>query len=159
MFRNYLSFALALGMLLFPTVILAKGSFDYIEVKGPGITGDIVITDPALTEDFFAFADFSAGAIPAPADPGQGYEIIRVYMVDEKDQPFDELHYYPYTGYVYYDGIAGGSSEYDGKWYVANPAADAPFRAALKAKATLTWIPFAAFLVIMTAIFIAYRKK
>jgi hypothetical protein len=146
-------------MLLFPTVILAKGSFDYIEVKGPGITGDIVITDPALTEDFFAFADFSAGAIPAPADPGQGYEIIRVYMVDEKDQPFDELHYYPYTGYVYYDGIAGGSSEYDGKWYVANPAADAPFRAALKAKATLTWIPFAAFLVIMTAIFIAYRKK
>ncbi|MEW5940713.1 MAG: hypothetical protein AB1750_13675, partial [Chloroflexota bacterium] len=132
---------------------------DYIEVKGPGITGDIVITDPALTEDFFAFADFSAGAIPAPADPGQGYEIIRVYLVNEKDQPFDELHYYPYTGYVYYDGIVNGESEYDGKWYVANPAADAPFRAALAERARLTWIPFAVFLVIMAIIFIAYRAR
>ena len=140
-------------------VVLAKGQFDYIEVKGPGITGDIVITDPALTEDFFAFADFSAGSIPAPADAGQGYDIVRVYIVDEKDQPFDQLEYYPYTGYVHYIGLAEGTSEYDGKWYIANPAADAPFRAALKAKARLTWIPFAAFLVIMAVVFIAYRSR
>lgn len=157
--KKQLALVLTLVLLFVPTVVLAKGSFDYIEVKGPGITGDIVITNPELTEDFFAFADFSAGSVPAPADAGQGYEVIRVYLVDEKDQPFDVLHYYPYTGYVYYDGIVNGESEYDGKWYVANPAADAPFRSALAERARLTWIPFAALVVILVAFFVAYRSK
>jgi len=157
--KRFILFVCVLAFLSQATIVLSKGQFDYIEVKGPGITGSIAITDPALTEDFFAFADFSAGAIPPPADPGQGYQITRVYVIDDKDHPFDQLEYYPYTGYVHYIGLAEGTSEYDGSWFVANPAADAPFRAALKAKATLTWIPFAAFLVIMAAIFIAYRRK
>lgn len=157
--KKRLVLALALVLLLIPSIVLAKGSFDYVEVKGPGITGNIVITNPTLTEDFFAFADFSAGSIPAPSDAGQGYEIIRVYLVNEKDQPFDVLHYYPYTGYVYYDGIVNGESEYDGKWYAANPAADEPFRAALAERARLTWIPFAALIVILVVFFIAYRGK
>lgn len=151
--------ALALVLILIPTFVLAKGSFDYIEVKGPGITGSIVITNPVLTEDFFAFADFSAGSIPAPGDAGQGYEVIRVYLVNEKDQPFDMLHYYPYTGYVYYDGIVNGESETDGKWYAANPAANEPFRSALAERARLTWIPFAASIVILVVVFLAYRTK
>jgi len=151
---------LTLILLLVPSLALAKGGgFTYISVKGPGIIGDVVITNPALTESFLAFANFSAGEIPAPADPGQGYQITRAYVVNDKDQPFDQLEYYPYTGYVHYIGLAEGTSEYDGNWYAADPAADAPFRAALKAKATLTWIPFAAFLVIMAVIFIAYRSK
>ena len=103
-------------ILLIPTSIaLAKGNFSYITVKGPGITGEINITNPALTSDFFVFADFSKGEVPAPADPGQGYQVVRVYVetVDGKPTnfPFDQLHYYPYTGYVYYDGLVNGSSE------------------------------------------------
>jgi hypothetical protein len=116
---------LALGLLIPALTVLAKGGFDYITVEGPGITGEITITNPALTQDFFAFADLSKGSIEAPADPGQGYEVTRVYVVDNRGQPFDKLHYYPYTGYVYYDGIVNGSSEYDGKWYAADPAAEA----------------------------------
>lgn len=157
--KKRLILTLTITLLLIPTIVLAKGSFDYIEVKGPGITGNIVITNPALTEDFFAFADFSAESIPAPADAGQGYEVIRVYLVDEKDHPFDMLHYYPYTGYVYYDGLAEGESEYEGKWFIANPAADEPFRSALAERARLTWIPFAALIVILVVFFIAYRGK
>lgn len=157
--KKRLVLALTLALLLIPTIVLAKGSFDYIEVKGPGITGNIVITNPALTEDFFAFADFSAGSIPAPDNAGQGYEVIRVYLVDEKDRPFDMLEYYPYTGYVHYIGLAEGTSEYDGQWFVANPAADAPFRSALAARARLTWIPFAALVVILVVVFVAYRGK
>lgn len=156
--KKPLASLLTLILLLVPAIALAKGPFDYISVKGPGIIGDIIITDPALT-GFFSFADFSAGLIPAPADPGQGYQITRAYVVNDKDQPFDQLEYYPYTGYVHYIGLAEGTSEYDGNWYVADPAADAPFRAALKARANLTWIPFVAFLVIMLAIFLAYRSK
>ncbi|MDP1545827.1 MAG: hypothetical protein Q8L87_07380 [Anaerolineales bacterium] len=163
MFKKYFSFLFVAGLLIPATAALAKGNFDYVTVKGPGITGEINITNPALTEDFFAFADFSQGEAPAPADPGEGYQVIRVYVetVDNKptDQVFDQLHYYPYTGYVFYDGIVNGESEYDGKWYAANPAADAPFRAVLAERARLNWIPMAVVVLLMTGFFIAYLKK
>ena len=147
------------------SVVFAQGDFTYVTIKGPGVTGEINVTNPALTHDFLAFADFSKGAIPAPADPGQGYQVVRVYVktVDGKptDYPFDQLHYYPYVGagYVYYDGVVEGSSEYDGKWYAANPAAEEPFRSALTQRALLAWIPFAILLVILIGVFIAYNTK
>lgn len=150
-------------MLLPTAFVFAKGEFDYIAIKGPGITGEINVTNPALTQDFFAFADFSQGEVPVPADPGQGYQVVRVYVefTDSKPQdlPFDQLHYYPYTGYVYYDGLAEGSSEYDGKWYVANPAAEAPFRNVLTQRALLTWIPFGVLVVALIVFFVVYNRK
>jgi hypothetical protein len=156
-------FFAALCLFIPSAIVLAQGNFDYLAVKGPGITGEINITNPALTGDFFAFADFTQGEVPAPAEPGEGYQIVRVYVetVNGKPSPtpFDQLHYYPYTGYVFYDGPVNGSSEYDGKWYAANPSADAPFRAALAERARLNWIPFAALVVILAAFFIAYNRK
>jgi len=150
---------LVLGILIPSTLGFAKGEFDYIVIKGPGITGDISATNPELTQDFFIFADFSQGEIPPPSDPGQGYQIVRMIVKGSSADPFDQLHYYPYTGYVYYDGLVNGSSEYDGKWYAANPAAEAPFRAVLAERARFTWIPFAVLVVIMAGFFIAYRSK
>lgn len=153
-------------VLIIPTSIaLAKGDFTYIVVKGPGIQGEINMTNPKLTSDFFVFADFTRGDIPSPADPGEGYEITRVYVETINDKPtanaFDQLLYFPYKddGYVYYVGLAEGSSEYDGKWFVANPAADAPFRAALAERARLNWIPFAVLLVILGVFAFAYYRK
>lgn len=163
MFKRLICLSFAFGILLSFTAVFAKGNFDYLAVKGPGITGEINITNPALTGDFFAFADFTQGAIPPPADPGQGYQVVRVYVetVNGKPspKPFDQLHYYPYTGYVFYDGIVNGSSEYDGKWYAANPAAEQPFRAALAERARLTWVPFAVLVLIVGGFFIAYNRK
>lgn len=154
---------MVLGILIPASVVFAKGNFDYIIVKGPGITGEINVTNPALTDDFFAFADFTQGEVPPPFDPGQGYQVVRVYVqtIDGKPQdvPFDQLHYYPYTGYVFYDGLANGVSEYDGKWYAANPAADAPFRAVLAERARLNWLPLAPLLLLMAAVAYAYFKK
>ena len=154
---------LVLGLLIPATRALAKGSFDYITVKGPGITGEINITNPALTNDFFAFANFSQGAIDPPVNVGEGYQLVRVYVVTENNKPaptpFDLLYYYPYTGYVYYQGVVNGSSEYDGKWYAANPSADEPFRAALSERARLTWLPFAALVVLLGVFFVAYYRK
>jgi hypothetical protein len=157
--KKYIFLFLALCLIIPTTLVLAKGEFDYITVKGPGVTGEINVTNPALTGDFFAFADFSMGPIDPPADPGEGYQIVRVYVVDTKPEPFDQLHYYPYTGYVYYDGLVNGSSEYDGKWYTANPSANEPFRAILAERARLTWIPFAALVLILGGFLIAYRSK
>jgi len=152
---------LLLGILL-PNIFAfaqGEGEFDYVTIEGPGITGEINVTNPALTQVFFAFADFSQGSIDAPADPGQGYQVVRVHVVDNNDQPFDQLHYYPYTGYVYYDGLVEGSSAYDGKWYAANPAAEEPFRDVLSQRARLTWIPFAVLLLLLAGFLIAYRTK
>lgn len=163
MIRKIFAFILALGLLLPTALVLAKGEFDYIAIKGPGITGEIDVTSPALTQDFFAFADFSQGEVPAPIDPGQGYQVVRVYVEftdsKPKDLPFDQLHYYPYTGYVYYDGLVEGSSEYDGKWYAANPAAEQPFRNVLVQRALLAWIPFGMLVAALIGFFIAYTRK
>ena len=163
MLRKTFTLLLAIMLLTPAMLVSAKGGFSYITVKGPGIIGEINVTNSALTSDFFAFADFSKGPIDPPADSGQGYQVVRVYVetVDGKptDNPFDQLHYYPYTGYVYYDGLVEGSSEYDGKWYAANPSANDPFRAALAERARLNWIPFAALVVILGGFFIAYNRK
>lgn len=161
--KKLLIFAFALSVLIPSAFVLAKGGFDYITIKGPGITGEVNVTNPALTAGFFAFADFSKGAIDEPADPGEGYQVVRVYVVTENEKPsptpFDQLHYYPYTGYVYYDGLVSGSSEYDGKWYTANPSAEEPFRTALEQRARLTWYPFAILVVLLGVFFFMYRRK
>ena len=92
----------ALLVFLPSAYVLAKGNFDYLTISGPGVTSEINVTNPALTQDFFAFADFTKGEIPAPANPGQGYQVVRVHVetIDSKptSAPFDQLHYYPYAG-------------------------------------------------------------
>jgi hypothetical protein len=50
------------------------------------------------------------------------------------DIVFDRLHYYPETGFVFYDGIENGDSEYDGEWYTANPEIKTVFESALMAQ-------------------------
>lgn len=153
-------FLLLVLALLIPTAIAyAQSEFDYIVIKGPGITGDINVSNPLFTQDIFAFADFSKGSIDPPADPGAGYQIVRMVAEGSKGVPYDQLHYYPYTGYVYYDGIINGFSENGTQWYIANPAIEEPFRAILAEDARLSWIPFAIFAVLLSGFFIAYQMK
>lgn len=152
---------LVLAIALFAPVsaVIAAGEFDYIVIRGPGITGEINVSNPFFTEDIFTFADFSKGNINPPSDPGQGYQIVRMHADGSKGIPYDQLHYYPYTGYVYYDGIVNGFSEDGGKWYLANPEIEQPFRAILAEDARLTWIPFAVLAVLLTGFFVAYQMK
>jgi hypothetical protein len=99
----------------------AKGGFDFITITGPDLKKGVRVTDTALTKDFFAFANFYEDKTEAPADPGVGYEITRHYIDGSREYIFDRLHYYPDTGFVYYDGIENGGSGYDDKWYTAKP--------------------------------------
>lgn len=114
--------------------VLAKGDFSFITIIGANITEPMQVTDPALMTGFFAFADFFHDKTKAPADPGAGYEITRFYMNGSVAVPFDRLHYYPDAGLVYYDGIVNGSSEYDGKWYIAKSDIKAAFEKVLPSK-------------------------
>lgn len=117
-FRTALGLTLLLTLLTSITVF-AKGSFAFITISGPDLKEPIHSTDPALTTDFFAFAEFYQNQTDAPANPGVVYEVTRYYVDGGRESAFDRLHYYPETGYVYFDGLVNGSSEYDGKWYPA----------------------------------------
>ena len=117
------------------TNALAKGGFDFITITGPDLNEPLQVSDTKLTEDFFSFASFYEDKTKAPADPGQGYEITRHYEQGVSDVIFDRLHYYPDTGYVFYDGIENGESEYDGEWYTANPNIKLVFESALAVQA------------------------
>ena len=133
MFRP-ICIALGLALLTFliaSTTAFAKGGFSFITIMGPNLQEEIRSDDPALTEGFFAFADFSQDKTEAPANPGLGYEITRYYVDGKREIAFDRLHYYPETGFVYYDGIVNGSSEYDGEWYTAKPEIKTAFESTI----------------------------
>ena len=120
--RIRFAIGLALSLTLITSItVFAKGGFSFITVTGKDLKDAVRLTDPALTEDFFAFADFFQDKAKEPANPGAGYEITRYYIDGKRDVAFDRLHYYPGTSFVYYDGIVNGSSEYDGEWYTAKP--------------------------------------
>ncbi len=130
--RFRITFGLALMLsLLTSSTVFAKGKFAFIVVTGAGLKDKVRFIDPSLTTDFFAFANFYRDKAEAPVDPGVGYEITRYYFDGDREIVFDKLHYYPETGYVYYDGVVNGSSEYDQKWYIAQPEIKSTFETAL----------------------------
>jgi len=129
--------------LLIPAAVLAKGNFSFIVIQGGGINRELRSTDPALTGDFLAFADFFSAKTDKPAKPGIGYEVIRYYSdTNGPAQAFDHLHYYPDSGYVFYDGIVNGWSEYDNKWYRAKPEIKGAFENSLPSKPNQSLMPF-----------------
>ena len=130
--RIRIAVGLAFMLTLFTSItVLAKGGFSFISITSPDLKEPVRISDRALAEDVFTFADFYRDGTEAPADPGIGYEITRYYVNGNQESAFDKLHYYPDTGFVYYDGIVNGSSEYDGKWYTAKPDIKTIFESAL----------------------------
>ena len=137
-YRFRIAFGLALALSLITVfAVFAKGGFSFIAIKGVALKEEVRVVDQNLTTDFFAFANFYEDKAESPADPGTGYEITRYYVDGKRETAFDQLHYYPDTGFVYYDGIVNGSSEYDDHWYTANPDMRALFETALNTQLRL----------------------
>jgi len=131
--RTAFGLALLLSLLTSMTVF-AKGGFSFITIIGADLKDVVRVTDKSLTISFFAFANFYEDRADAPSDPGVGYEITRYYIDGKSEIVFDQLHYYPETGFVFYDGIVNGDSEYDGEWYTADPEIKTVFESALTAQ-------------------------
>lgn len=117
---------LIITVLLGTGVILGKGPANKIILTTPdGRT--IEITDRAMLEVLsMTTLELFPVSIPQPEGvTGEGYELERQYKDGNTHRTFDRVRYYPagYTGYVFYVGIENGWSEYDGKWFSANPAA------------------------------------
>ena len=112
----------------------AKANFDRITVQEQGSETQVEVTDPALL-GFFAFTDFSDGRREPPRVVGPAFVVTRWEMdraADAGFQPWDRLRYYHTSqdntlgrGWVFYEGLLNGSSEYDGQWYPSTRNADA----------------------------------
>jgi hypothetical protein len=113
------------GLLFFSSdLALAKDPFDRITISGGQIENSVEVFEPLLME-FFGISNFPNASIEQPQVEGEGYLVTRYYK--ENDGSFtawDSLRFYPNSeemgGYVYYEGLMNGSSEYDGKWYLAS---------------------------------------
>jgi hypothetical protein len=76
--------------------------------------------------------DFAAGPLDEPAGLGEGYTLERQFQNGRAFQSFDRVTYFPdpngERGYVRYEGIVNGWSDYDGKWFRATAKGDAAMR-------------------------------
>jgi hypothetical protein len=113
----------------------AKGPADRIVISSPLLAEDMVLTDrDTLVQISMAnLENFEAGSIEAPAGLTAGYTLDRQFEESPgKFRSFDRVVYYADPGgdlgYVFYEGIVNGSSEYDGRWFRARPAGDAAMR-------------------------------
>jgi hypothetical protein len=109
----------------------AKGNFAKIVITSDRLTSEIEVTDPSLLS-FFSFSDFPNARATEPSF-NEGYVVTR-YFLDESGtlHAFDRLRYYPNHvgpgGFIFYEGLINGGSEYDGKWYAASSEGDAAMR-------------------------------
>ena len=119
--------AITLGlasMLLSAHLALAKGPWGKVEISGEGLSGVVEITDSQLLDELSLgiFQDLQLGSIPPPEVVGGGYKMLRGWDNEQGVfTAFDLVHYYldpaGGAGYLYYDGLVNGSSEFDRHWY------------------------------------------
>jgi len=110
----------------------AKGFFPTIKITDMATDTVIEIAgdDHDLLLEFFLF-DRCAPVSADELNLENGYEIQRGSVLMGIFEPFDMLVYYPSEdgkrGYIHYiglvnaRGVSDGSSEYDNRWYYANP--------------------------------------
>lgn len=124
---------LSLGFsLFFGSPLQAKGNFDKLVISGDALATTLEVTNPELL-GFFSFSDFSKDGIePPPHIIIEAYKVERGWIENGLFVPWDRLHYYPDPagagGYIFYDGLINGGSEYDRQWYKASPGSDAALR-------------------------------
>ncbi len=113
---------------------LAKGPPSKVTISGPGLVGEVEITDPKLLRafSFFLFVNIEQ-RIEAPSEPGEGYVVTRYIENGAELIPWDRAIYYPHPtdelGVVFLEGLIGPSStQFDGYWYRASPEGDTAMR-------------------------------
>ncbi|MEO8394397.1 MAG: hypothetical protein ABI700_15500 [Chloroflexota bacterium] len=133
---------LLIGFLLMAGLLvqsaLAKEAPQKVTISGAGLLSEVVLTgdqDRLNTLAMMTLEDYYTRSANAPAGiSGDGYLITR-YLQESPTRliAFDTVRYYPDPaggrGYIYFLGIANGSSDYDHHWFRANPAGEATLQA------------------------------
>jgi hypothetical protein len=147
-FTHLLScFCLAIGLMVSTTAITLawpEDPPDKVTISGPGLKGEVEVTDPEIRAalSLGAIEDFEHGPIPAP-NVGEGYQITRYFYDASFD--FGRLRYHPNPtgerGYIFFeDGpeLDGDPSQYNGKWFYTTPQGDEVMRRLLADLGVLT---------------------
>ncbi len=125
------------GLLLLTTFAITlawpETAPDRATISGPGLSGEVEITDPAVLNalKLGGVEDFKRGVLAAPK-VGEGYRITRYFYQGTFN--FGLLHYYRVDGqasYVYFeDGpdLEGNHTMYHQKWFHATPTGDAAMK-------------------------------
>ena len=122
-----LLFGMALGL------VLGKSS-NLVILNGPGLAEDTQLDDPIFTHFLsLTLLEDVENPIEEPSELGHAYTLDRWFLdEDGRGGHFDTATYYTHPdgglGYVYYDGIHNGWSEYDEQWYQVNPISEAVMR-------------------------------
>ena len=127
---------LVLGLLiLVPMVIHAKGGFGIVRITDMANDMTVDVSENLVLENFFIFD--REQEVDALLPTSNGYELRRGGLVEDEFVAFDMLVYYPeLSGYIHYAGLVNyddtictSCSEYDDRWYVITPEAEAELQA------------------------------
>ena len=118
-----------------------------------------MVDDPDL-QGFFSLSDFADGT-REPFAPGstymESYELIRLAVAQDGGLfAIDGLRYVPpgsmEHGYILYEGLINGSSEYDGRWFSTTASGDAIMKRVLSSPSSPPLSTSLAALVAMTVL-------
>jgi len=161
-----------LAALLGSHLASAKGEFSSVLIMDID-TGELRLVDDPQLASFIALSLFRDGTSDAPTI-GRGYELTRLATAENRSSfAVDRLRYYPpgsnESGYIFYEGLINGASEYDGRWFSTTPAADAMMQGILSHPGprpapafnplAAIALPFAALLLGLVAGFLVSRRR
>ncbi len=128
--RNVFVFIMTLLFGMAVGLVLGKSS-NLVILNGPGLAEDTQLDDPIFTHFLsLTLLEDIESPLDEPHELGYAYTLER-WFVDDDGQGghFDTATYYTHPhgelGYIYYDGIHNGWSEYDEQWYRVNPIGEA----------------------------------
>jgi hypothetical protein len=129
--------------------VSAKGA-NYIVITQRDLGEPIIVDDLSMASQLSLtmLEDVDHGAIDEPTnlDMDVGYRLERGFYEENVETfvPWDASVYYPDPeggrGYVFYDGIINGGSEYDKKWYRARMEAEALLQQVLYGAQTQAYV-------------------
>lgn len=144
-----LALVLALGAAGAPLVTAWAKEAVSITISGPGLAGEIQVTDEGTfrTLSDTGGAGMSASQLPILAEE---FYVVRIGIGDETGQVFATTVYHYFAdpvgsrGYLQYFDMEGGESSAEGSWFRAPAAWDGAFRSVLQTHGvTLAGMPSA----------------
>jgi hypothetical protein len=138
MIRTLSSIATVVVLLAMTTILAFAKELTSLSISGPGIDGEMTLTDPVKDPGAMGRLEQSglfdrASLAKPPADLAQGYTITAHLNLDGKVVPFVQMVYYPgqegEPGYVHYTGRYDGTSlQAVDEWGTMRPEAEAALR-------------------------------
>lgn len=113
--RLTLVFLLTLALLAVPTLQVAAKELALLTISGPGIQGEVSLSDPEAISKMTQIRFFDTTSfVKPPENLGQGYNLTAYLNLDGKIVPWLQMVYYPaaegQSGYMHWTGRLNGDT-------------------------------------------------